>query len=970
MPNEMKESLRGLLPNGPIWNPKPSGDFDKLLDGMGENAQALYEFLATLKVIRDPYQTNMLPDLEREYGIVTNTDKSDTDRRNAVAQKRYAVKGHGSLSDLQEALDNAGFNLIVHENNPPIDPNSYFSLSFQTIAGETLAQAGEPDALAGMFGFGELIVNGPWYDVQEPEYFVQAGETDMEAGEPEALAGNYNNIKELFDSYIIGTDPTKWRFIFFVAGAFTGWTNLLNDWNMISPGTDEWSAGVFTQLLKAINSAAVPDARVLQVKSLANTDQQLASLPVNVEDTDIVFRLRMYDPGDNDIRDLTYDNFALSYGTPAVNTFTIWGRGLTFDGSNDYLDMGTSPLATDSTFTLTAIIKLGSSGTSKTIMSRRDATNTQWEFLVDALDKLNFYDGSTFFSLSPALNTTDYYYVGVSVNGSSSFMWHVNLTTGTVTTGTTFNPSLTNYTLSTLIGAYNAGALRHFNGDILFPEGWSKAFSSSDVTAEKDRILLQKVAEFSDWRENAISDGSMDSPNLTYWTAGNDGVISKVATGQYDGTRFLRVTKGGAIGYCGAYQVVASVITYEYEVYGRAKSQDGVSIPVVYICGAGVQPPSGDLEWTGTTSTSWQYFYFRFPASVTKYIWLSMQALTGTGVDFDEVYVKIIPDKTAPWVAQHLTDSTGNFDGVSENTENKYNQFGKGRSLAVDTAEPNLLNSELSANSLGVTFSLSCWAKVTNGVSMILFSAQNSSTIRWEYGINASGFQYFYDGTTTWTGATNLSDGKYHHYTACIDTTNSVLYSDGSGDTAPFSPSITGSVPEPIKIASNSVLVGNTLNGLIVIPRIYTKKLSSAEALAQKNADASVILKGSYAEQKLDTPILASTTVSAKAYTAPQDVNVPAIYGYNPTLSAWEEIAFGARGVIETLSGEAPNGITRIRLYNKFSYDSDADFFQALLSDQTIARGQVQFNRKEELRTIILDKKPLHSWCGLIVEYI
>ena len=68
MSEEMKSVFEALLPEGAIWKPKPDGDFDRLLAGMGDNAQLLYEFNESLAHLRDPRRTAILRDLEKEYG--------------------------------------------------------------------------------------------------------------------------------------------------------------------------------------------------------------------------------------------------------------------------------------------------------------------------------------------------------------------------------------------------------------------------------------------------------------------------------------------------------------------------------------------------------------------------------------------------------------------------------------------------------------------------------------------------------------------------------------------------------------------------------------------------------------------------------------------------------------------------------------------------------------------------------------
>jgi hypothetical protein len=128
------------MPDGSIWQPAYGGDFDRLLDGMAENKQAVLDDIASLAHIRDPLRcpVELLPDLEREFGTTTNNVFTEKERRMAVAIIRYKRVALPTAQKLQRALDMAGFgcggyNLIVTPNSPPADPslqlNSFYSLS-------------------------------------------------------------------------------------------------------------------------------------------------------------------------------------------------------------------------------------------------------------------------------------------------------------------------------------------------------------------------------------------------------------------------------------------------------------------------------------------------------------------------------------------------------------------------------------------------------------------------------------------------------------------------------------------------------------------------------------------------------------------------------------------------------------------------------------------------------------------------
>ena len=120
----LRALINSLLPPGPLWNPEEDEDFDKLLDGMADNSAVVYEFLLQLAKITNPAESplELLPDLEKEFGILTNLNSTDADRRAQVASIKYSRGGDGSKDFLEDSLQIGGFDVLVHENDPPVDP--------------------------------------------------------------------------------------------------------------------------------------------------------------------------------------------------------------------------------------------------------------------------------------------------------------------------------------------------------------------------------------------------------------------------------------------------------------------------------------------------------------------------------------------------------------------------------------------------------------------------------------------------------------------------------------------------------------------------------------------------------------------------------------------------------------------------------------------------------------------------------
>jgi hypothetical protein len=191
--------LEKLWPEGAFNGIDPNGDFYKLLSGMSEDYQDIYDKLDLLAHIRDPRLTDLLADLEREYGIIPDTSLTDAVRRTNLAATMFAKPTTASWEHLENALHDAGFTtLSVTPNNPMVDP-----------------------ATPG----GTLLVNGDIYTEQSPAYYAAAGSSIAYAGGNRAYSGYYLSMNRIAKSYTIPTGPPywPWAFVFWVGGAASGW---------------------------------------------------------------------------------------------------------------------------------------------------------------------------------------------------------------------------------------------------------------------------------------------------------------------------------------------------------------------------------------------------------------------------------------------------------------------------------------------------------------------------------------------------------------------------------------------------------------------------------------------------------------------------------------------------------------------------------------------------------------------------
>ena len=216
----MRHYLDLAYPNGAPFEPDPNGDMEKWRDATANNLDYIREDVKKVAFIRDPVNTPVLSDLEKEYGIITNNNLTEQERIDLLNASFYAKQTNATDDDLQAKLDRAGFDLTVYNNSPngpAIDPAIILDQNFVLQAQDgTNYYAGNTLAYAGRLG-GDLLVNGDIFD-QRPDYL---GAGDVFAGNLTAVAGYFTRLVQEEIVYTIPTDPDSWPFVFFVGGAAT-----------------------------------------------------------------------------------------------------------------------------------------------------------------------------------------------------------------------------------------------------------------------------------------------------------------------------------------------------------------------------------------------------------------------------------------------------------------------------------------------------------------------------------------------------------------------------------------------------------------------------------------------------------------------------------------------------------------------------------------------------------------------------
>ena len=218
--------INALLPDGKFWQPKSDDDYDKLLDGIAANSDAVIADMNDLAYLRDPERTPILSDLEKEYGIIPATGATEAERRSRLKAFRYRRTFTGAADMMQAKLREAGFDdVYVYANDPAVDPNIFLTQAFNMVCGGLLpggnpAQCGEPEAICASLG-GELVVNGDLF-TSVPNYINRCGEPAVQCGGA-IYCGDFDGYKSLSVdiAYVIPTESGYWPLFFFVGGPAT-----------------------------------------------------------------------------------------------------------------------------------------------------------------------------------------------------------------------------------------------------------------------------------------------------------------------------------------------------------------------------------------------------------------------------------------------------------------------------------------------------------------------------------------------------------------------------------------------------------------------------------------------------------------------------------------------------------------------------------------------------------------------------
>lgn len=191
--------------------------FTQFIKGLSALPQNLKEYIQNIYLDLFPSTTRKLDKWNNVFGVGFPA-KSEADQRTDLNAIWKSQGGQGA-NYIQEVLNNAGFDVQIHENNPPADPDLFLKTPPVMVAGGPSSYAGNDQAFAGKTG-GDLLVNGSIV-TNIPLYFSVCGATNMSCGNTEAKAGFFNAFGTKERIYQIPDDPNLWGAFFFIGGDAT-----------------------------------------------------------------------------------------------------------------------------------------------------------------------------------------------------------------------------------------------------------------------------------------------------------------------------------------------------------------------------------------------------------------------------------------------------------------------------------------------------------------------------------------------------------------------------------------------------------------------------------------------------------------------------------------------------------------------------------------------------------------------------
>lgn len=214
--------FKSLLPKSKAFNIIIQKNITKFFEGLTALPDDFRTFIDNIWLDIFPLTTRSPELWEDQFGI-RMPDSNDTVRRNDIATQ-WTLKGGQSAHYLQSVLQDAGFNVQVHENNPKVDPDIFLSSAFIMTCGMTTAVCGNDDAFCGLTG-GYVLANGFVPDSSDVRDYLMVcgydGFDNITCGQSIAVCGYFESFIITPKTYTVPDDSNYWDNIFFIGGDAT-----------------------------------------------------------------------------------------------------------------------------------------------------------------------------------------------------------------------------------------------------------------------------------------------------------------------------------------------------------------------------------------------------------------------------------------------------------------------------------------------------------------------------------------------------------------------------------------------------------------------------------------------------------------------------------------------------------------------------------------------------------------------------
>jgi len=219
----MLSIFKHLLPRAKAWNITINKRLRQFFEGLGPPIiDDAIGFFDDIWADMFPATTRELIAWETAYGLL-KTDLNESERRSRLAAYWQATGGQNPKY-IQDTLQNAGFNVYVHEwwevpaADPPVARNPFEAFNLVEYGcDDPELECGEPAAECANSpsSDGYMLVNKLY--TADIDYTVTCGDDDAECGESIAECGENNGF--LFDriDYPIPQNPDYWPYIYYIS---------------------------------------------------------------------------------------------------------------------------------------------------------------------------------------------------------------------------------------------------------------------------------------------------------------------------------------------------------------------------------------------------------------------------------------------------------------------------------------------------------------------------------------------------------------------------------------------------------------------------------------------------------------------------------------------------------------------------------------------------------------------------------